>query len=219
MIPTGPSGEGSVNFLSTARFPSLRALALQRVGYQGPGRESLSVDFRLASQLDCIVADRVYPTSPTGDPHHPTSPASLDYPIPCLFDLASFHKTTSWGNPSIPSYPKLSQTHVRVRLSCKPTPSRFHVQTALSLMRTLLVHSTVLKKLYLDLFPRNGKGGYVLDEDSEEKMARLEIQARKKNVEIIWESHKDDWCASLMSKEFWRRSKEKKQRENEGNHR
>ena len=46
-----------------------------------------------------------------------------------------------------------------------------------------------------------------------EKIEKLEEIAREKKVEIIRENHEDDWCMSLVSKEFWRRCKEKKEKQ------
>ncbi|GAA5916544.1 uncharacterized protein JCM6883_002628 [Sporobolomyces salmoneus] len=222
-FPTASSDGGSGSFLSISHFPSLRALALSESHLGTAGFPDISVDYSLVCQLDCFVADRVYPTSPTGISHNPTSPAaSLDYPIPCLFDLATSHKTTSWGYSSLPSDPTLSKSHIRIRLPCEPTPSFPQIETALLLAEALLVHSSALRSLYLDVFPQEARKCYILDKELaelEERGERLEDQAREKNVEIIWETHDDDWCRSLVSKEFWRRSKEKKEKENEGNQR
>ena len=52
-----------------------------------------------------------------------------------------------------------------------------------------------------------------MDKELEEEVRKLEEIAREKNIEIIWENQEDDWCRSRVSKEFWRRSKEKKNKE------
>ncbi|GAA5894344.1 uncharacterized protein JCM6883_003794 [Sporobolomyces salmoneus] len=210
-LPTVPSGEGSVDLFSTERFPSLRALALKNARLAGQGVERPPVDYSLACRLDCIVADRVYPLSNQPGILQTSSPyPSLGYPVPFLFELDPHRDTTSWGwgRLPLPFDPSILCAHVRIRLPCKSTPDPSQVETALSLAKALLVHSTALKELYLDLFPRNGKGGYVLGEDLEDKIMEFEDQATKKNVEIIWETHEEDWCRSLVSKEFWRRSRE-----------
>lgn len=73
--------------------------------------------------------------------------------------------------------------------------------------------STIVEELYLDLYPRNERRDYELEKEWEEEIQKLEKIARKKQIEIIRENHEDDWCMSLVSKEFWRRCKEKKEKE------
>lgn len=47
------------------------------------------------------------------------------------------------------------------------------------------------------------------------RIEKVEQLAERKKVEVIWENHEDDWCKSLVSKEFWRRSKENKEKAKE----
>ncbi|GAA5986027.1 hypothetical protein JCM5350_005503 [Sporobolomyces pararoseus] len=137
-------------------------------------------------------------------------------PVPVLFDLDPRHTATSWGRSSLAPNSSLSHSHIRIRLPCEPIPHRRQIEAALFLVETLLNESTVLEELYLDLYPRDGRRGYELDEELQERIRKLEDPNRKTKVEIIWENHEDDWCRSRVSKEFWRRSKARKKRAEQG---
>ncbi|GAA5894415.1 uncharacterized protein JCM6883_003816 [Sporobolomyces salmoneus] len=180
-------------------------------------RQYVPIEHSLALQLDCIVADQVYPVSrQVANVDRPILDDSLAYPVPFLLDLG-FHESTSWwGTPSSSLDPTLSYAHVQIRVDVeggRTTPRRSHVKMALELVEDLLAHSTALKELYLDFDGRPGRIGYDLHGKSEEaeEIRKIEDQAGKKNVEIIWESRQDDWCRSLGSKEFWRRCKKKRE--------
>ncbi|GAA5972395.1 hypothetical protein JCM3765_007359 [Sporobolomyces pararoseus] len=199
-------------FFSTSTFPSLRALGIKALDssappgahtHRGVGLFSPS----LLAQLDCITTDEI---EPRGDPTHSLSPPPL--PVPVLFDVDPRRTSTSWGRSSLAPDSSLSQTHLRIRLSCEPLPHRRQIEAALFLVETLLNETKVLEELYLDLYPRDGRRYYVLDEELQERIRKLEDPNRKTKVEIIWENHEDDWCRSRVSKEFWRRSKAKKQK-------
>ncbi|GAA5894083.1 uncharacterized protein JCM6883_003715 [Sporobolomyces salmoneus] len=211
-IPVLLSSKTGDHFLSNSHFPSLRALALRRVMASESLARTPNLEYSLASQLDCIVADRVY-FSPD-QPDLPETPsAHLDYPVPFLYDLNPRHTTTSWGRSSLGRGESLSQTHVRIRLDCEPIAHRRQIEAALFLVETLLNESTFLEELYLGLYPRDGRRGYELDEELEERIRKFEDPERKTKAKIIWENHEDDWCRSLVSKEFWKRSREKKEKE------
>jgi hypothetical protein len=107
----------------------------------------------------------------------------------------------------------LDKEFLRIRLPSEPIPHRREIEATLFLVETLLHESNVLKTLYLDLYPRDGRRGYRLDEELEERIERLMDPRRKTNVEIVWENHEDDLIRSRVSKEFWRRCKEEKARE------
>ncbi|GAA5965929.1 hypothetical protein JCM3765_006492 [Sporobolomyces pararoseus] len=201
------------SFFSTPHFPSLRALGIKALDSSAPPGAHTHRGLGLFSpsllaQLDCITTDEI---EPRGDPTHSLSPPPL--PVPVLFDLDPRHTSTSWGRSSLAPDSSLSQTHLRIRLSCEPLPHRRQIEAALFLVETLLNESTVLEELYLDLYPRDGRRGYELDEELQERIRKSEDPNRKTKVEIIWENHEDDWCRSRVSKEFWRRSKAKKEKE------
>ncbi|GAA5893930.1 uncharacterized protein JCM6883_003675 [Sporobolomyces salmoneus] len=210
-IPVFLTSKPGDHFLSSSRFPALRALALRKVMAGGVSRPP-NLQYSLASRLDCIVADRLYPSP--DQPDLPETPsAHLRYPVPFLYDLNPRHTTTSWGRSSLAPGESPSQTHVRIRLDCEPIAHRRQIEAALFLVEILLNESTVLEELYLDLYPRDGRRGYELDEELEERIRKFEDPARKTHAKIIWENHEDDWCRSLVSKEFWKRSREKKEKE------
>ncbi|GAA5894379.1 uncharacterized protein JCM6883_003805 [Sporobolomyces salmoneus] len=209
------------DFLSTSHFPSLRVLGTRSTRLERFMWDRILIDYSLACQLDCIVSNQVYDIHRRLADDHPLSfPTPFGYPGPFLFDLShlrSFHTIISSIRTAGSPDPLFSRTHVRIRLPCKPTPVRSAVKSAFCLAECLLGHSTALKELYLDFYPRDGPSDYELDQDLEGRITKLEDQAREKKVEIIWETHEDDWCKSFVSKEFWRRSKEKKQRQEETN--
>ncbi|GAA5913622.1 uncharacterized protein JCM6883_004024 [Sporobolomyces salmoneus] len=203
------------NLLSISRFPFLRALAIRGLSADSElGSQATVVEYRLLLQLDCIVADRVYLSSrQLGIPQPVCKP--LSYPMPFLHTygphpIEKVQRVTSHTRKMA-----LSETHVRLHLERdrSPSPRPREIKDAFSFVEILLNESTVLEEIYLDLYPRDGKRGFVLDEKLAELIRRFEDQARKSNADIIWESHEDDWCNSLVSKEFWRRSKEKKEKE------
>ncbi|GAA5894091.1 uncharacterized protein JCM6883_003717 [Sporobolomyces salmoneus] len=191
-------------FLSLSHLPSLRALALRKGSWWGYDRHRYETEHGLLSQLDCIIADQVEPIgAQLGGPQ--PSPTTSACPIPWLFDLPLDLAPQTWLRFL------LSRSYVRVRLPCEPVPSCLEIGIALlSATMVLLDRTTTLKELYLDLYPRDGRKGYVLDEEAVERVEELQNVAMEKNVEIVWEDHEDDWCRSLVSREFWKRSKEKK---------
>ena len=67
-----------------------------------------------------------------------------------------------------------------------------------------------MKEIYLDIGSHGKKEARELDKDLNGRIEKVEQLAERKKVEIIWENHEDDWCQSLVSREFWRRSKENK---------
>ncbi|GAA5986012.1 hypothetical protein JCM5350_005496 [Sporobolomyces pararoseus] len=164
----------------------------------------------LLSQLDCMTADEIEPGGTSS-----LSPSSPPLPVPLLFDLDPRHTSTSWGRSSLAPSSSLSHSHIQIRLPCEPIPHRRQIEAALFLVETLLNESTVLEELYLDLYPRDGRRGYELDEELQERIRKLEDPNRKTKVEIIWENHEDDWCRSRVSKEFCKRCKEKKEKAKE----
>jgi len=103
-----------------------------------------------------------------------------------------------------------TKTHVRIRFPCERIAQDHQVEAALSFVDDLLGKSTVLEEIYLDIYPRGGRRDYVLSWKLGKKIKKLEELAKEKKVEIIWENHEDDWCRSRVTKEFWRRCKEKK---------
>ncbi|GAA5894213.1 uncharacterized protein JCM6883_003751 [Sporobolomyces salmoneus] len=208
--------EGSANFLSISRLPSLRALALRKLKADVTGGSRLPmVGYSLLSRLDCIVADRVYPFAHKVEiPQPPSKP--LSYPVRFLLDL------TPSQIDGVIRYQlgfALRMTRVRIRLPCDPIPGRNAIEEVLSLVETLLNDTTMLLQLYLDFIPRRGRSSFLLDTELGQKVEKFENLAIEKNVENIWERHEDDWCRSLVSNEFWRRSREKKERGSEGNRR
>jgi hypothetical protein len=103
-----------------------------------------------------------------------------------------------------------TKTNVRIRFPCERIAQDHQIEAALSFVDNLLGKSTVLEEFHLDLHPRDGRREYALSHELEKKIEKLEELAKEKKVEIIWESHEDDWCRSRVSKEFWRRCKAKK---------
>ncbi|GAA5997945.1 hypothetical protein JCM5350_000044 [Sporobolomyces pararoseus] len=106
-----------------------------------------------------------------------TSTASfspLPLPVPVVFDLDPCHAAVSWSHPSLVPGIVLSHSHVRIRLPCEPITHRRQIEAALFLVGTPLNEATVLKELYLDLYPRNGRRGYELDEELQERIRKLE---------------------------------------------
>jgi hypothetical protein len=89
------------------------------------------------------------------------------------------------------------------------------VRAALAIFTNLLDKSAVLKEVYLDISAGGGSFTDGSDGEVAEKIKKLEDLAREKDVEIIWENQMDDWCRGRVSKEFWRRSEEKKRKEKE----
>ncbi|GAA5894210.1 uncharacterized protein JCM6883_003750 [Sporobolomyces salmoneus] len=214
---TETSQEVLADFLSISHFPSLRVLGTRSSTMVGSMHDRALIDYSLSCQLDCIVSDQVYTIHRRlAEDHSLSFPTPFGYPGPFLFDLShlrAFHASTSWGRTAGSSDPVLSKAHVRIRLPCKPTPNLSTIIAAFCLVDSLLAHSTALKELYLDFYPSGGRKGYALNEELQKTIRKLDDQAREKNVKIIWESHEDDWCRSLVSAEFWRRSKEKKKQE------
>ncbi|GAA5825900.1 hypothetical protein JCM5353_004546 [Sporobolomyces roseus] len=193
------------SFLSVDRFPSLRALACIRYNslliatIQAVLREPIPADllaqleFLSVDEFDEIPDDRSLIQSPV--------------PIPFLYDLDHSHLTRNWGRHSLPAGP-LSQEYIRIRLPCEPIPHRREIEAALFLAEDLVNESQMLKVLYLDLFPRDGK--YQLDEDLRKRIEHLEDPRRSRKVEVVWEDSEKDFCCSLVSMDFWRRSKDRK---------
>ncbi|GAA5894382.1 uncharacterized protein JCM6883_003806 [Sporobolomyces salmoneus] len=199
------------NLLSISRFPSLRALALRSVMVFSPGEVEVSVNYSIARQLECMVADRMYPVSSQTDSLQPLS-LPLPNVVPLLYDL---HPSPTWESWERQAF---SKTHVRIPLCREPVREPEEIETALTFMEALLDKSTILEELYVDLWCREGRGGDGLDKELAARIEKLESQAREKEVEIIWENYEVDWCRSLVSKEFWRRSKETKEmKKGEGN--
>lgn len=193
-------------FLAPERFPSLRALATRNLTQVDPeviGYRPTAPPYSLLSQLDCFVTDDVK-AGIRDDRSSRSSPDRIVPPILFDVDLGVFGP---WSPPSTLAVgPARSRTHVRFRLACEPTPEAADLRTAVSLVDRLLDESTALKELYLDLYPRRG---YKLDESPAAMIERIEDVERiaAKNVRVVWENHEDDWCRSLVSNEFWKRSK------------
>jgi hypothetical protein len=200
-------------FFTASKFPSLRALGIVATDFlevQGPfdETEAPSIPRSFLKQLDCLtISTGGYRETPEPESTRTTSPLP-----PILYDMNPHHTTTAWGRSSILPVEVAWKTHVRIRLPCEPIPHRRRIEAALFLVETLLNESILLKELYLDLYPRDGRRGYRLDEELQERIRKFEDPNRKTKVEIVWENHEDDWCRSRISKEFWRRCKEKKEK-------
>jgi len=190
------------SFLSRDRFPSLRALALReyrsRLADQD-GTLPLPVDF--LAQLETLVINQF------DEPPNNRSLIQSPIPIPFLYDLSY---SLLWRNPGrrqpIPSG-SLSREYIRIQHPRERIEiQRGEIEAALFLAEDLVNESQVLKVLYLDLFPMDGK--YQLDEELKKVIEHLEDSRRSRKVEIVWEDKEKDFCNSLVSREFWKRSKE-----------
>ncbi|GAA5838882.1 hypothetical protein JCM3766R1_004237 [Sporobolomyces carnicolor] len=197
---------GATDFLTIERFPSLRALAA--FGFDGWLDEFATVvqakiAESLLSQLDCIVTDDIKALLR----HEPPSPTSARPVVPpVLLDFACCDEDYASCWRTLASDSRLSNAHIRLRRACEPTLDRGCIDAALSAAEQLLKDSNVLEELYLDLLPRR-QGVYELDDELAASMDRIEDLGRQSKVKIVWESHQDDWCRSLVSKEFWKRCK------------
>ncbi|GAA5986615.1 hypothetical protein JCM5350_008318 [Sporobolomyces pararoseus] len=141
------------------------------------------------------------------------SPSTLPLSVSLLFDLDPRNIAITRGRSSLASDSSLNHSHLRIRLPCESIFSSGDIKSSLEFAHHLVKESANLEELYLDLYPRDGRRGFVLEKELEEEVRKLEEIAREKNIEIIWENQEDDWCRSRVSKEFWRRSKEKKNKE------
>ena len=89
---------------------------------------------------------------------------------------------------------------------------RGEIEAALCLVLDLVTTIQELKAIYLDF----GFGKDEMDESDEELRRNIEHLAdptRKRKVEIVWEDNGWDFCGSLVSREFWKRSKEIKEKQ------
>jgi len=204
---------GTPLFLTETHFPSLRVLGLYKytgVTLTTASKVTAPPHPSLLARLDCLTTD------------NETKLSSLPLPVPFLYDVdpALFllneisdptpHQALFPARrPTVDLESAFTKSHVRIRFPCKTIAEDKHIEAALSFVGTLLVKSTVLEELYLDLYPRDGRREYVLSQKLEQKIEKLEDLAKKKKVEIIWENHEDNWCRSRVSKEFSRRCKEK----------
>ena len=193
------------SFLSLDHFPSLRALSCLRYNCcDTAGIQAVFVEpipSNLLAQLEFLSIDEFDETP------NDRSLIRDPIPIPFLYDLDHSHLTTNWGRHSLPSGP-LSQEYIRIRLPRDRPPHRREIEAALFLVEDLVSESQALKALHLDL----GIGRNQLDEESKRRLEHLEDPTRKKKVEIVWEDSGWDFCGSLVSMEFWKRSKEIKGR-------
>ncbi|GAA5965356.1 hypothetical protein JCM3765_004869 [Sporobolomyces pararoseus] len=190
--------------LSESHFPSLRALGLKDLRGRSSGMSEPLFSASLIARLDCLTTDDKSIPFATRNP----------LPVPHLLDIrfeASDDALYPYYFVSKPPSP--SHTHLRIRLPCESISSYQRLNSALYLAGNLVRESTSIEELYLDLYPRDGRRGYVLEEGLEEMIEKLEVTAREKNIEIIWENQEDDWCRSRVSKEFWKRCKAKKEKE------
>ncbi|GAA5997939.1 hypothetical protein JCM5350_000041 [Sporobolomyces pararoseus] len=196
-------GAGAISsLLSESHFPSLQALGTK--GIRGcsfeddSDPEPIFAD-SLITQLECLTTDKV-PIR--------TATSKLPVPVPFLFDIRAEEELDEDFRSFIEfALPSPSHSHLRIRLPSESISSREDIKSALEFANKLVKGSTILEELYLDLYPRDGRRGFVLGKILEKMIKKLEEVAREKNVEIIWENHEDDWCRSRVSKEFWRRSK------------
>lgn len=194
------------SFLSRDRFPSLRALALREYRSKLAGQDGtlpLPVDF--LAQLETLVINQF------DEPPNNRSLVQSPIPIPFLYDLCY---SLLWTNPGrrqpLPSG-CLSREYIRIQHPRERIEiQRGEIEAALFLAEDLVNESHVLKVLYLDLVPMDGK--YRLDEDLRKRIEHLEDSSRSRKVEIVWEDKGKDFCNSLVSREFWTRSKEIKGR-------
>lgn len=194
----------SPEIFTTSNFPSLRAIGV-RINAGRVSRSIYPISQDFSSQLDRVVVDDV----------EACLPPSIDTPIPnnLLFDMDGDCGTEAEDYNELRELPIPSLPRVRIRFDCRFTliPARLHAH--LDLIETFLTESNVLEELYLDLYPRDGRRGYTLIEELEERIRKIEELAKEKNVEISWESHEEDIIRSLVSKEFWKRCREEKERE------
>jgi hypothetical protein len=215
VVPNSYANTTTPLFLTETNFPSLRVLGL--VKYTGvtlttASKVAVPPHPSLLTRLDCLITDS------------DTNLSSLPLPVPFLYDVdpalflwdeipgqTSLQISFSGPRPTVDLEPAFTKPHVRIRFPCKTIAEDKHIEAALSFVETLLVKSTVLAELYLDLYPRNGRRDYVLSQNLGKEVEKLEELAKEKKVEIIWENHEDDWCRSRVSKEFWRRCKGKKE--------
>lgn len=199
-------------FLAASHYPKLQALSFRACFcFAADGGDPIEIPQRLLSQLDCVSVD-----DNASLPLQPLSSSRSTFPLPVLFDVDPNSTKQSWGRSSSSPEVALSQTHIRIRLHPEPIPHRREIEAALFLAESIIRDTPDLKQLYLDLYPRDGRRGYVLDDELEERIKVLEDPRRKKKVEIIWENHGDDMLKSLVSMEFWkvcRREKEKRESE------
>ncbi|GAA6020228.1 hypothetical protein JCM11491_003855 [Sporobolomyces phaffii] len=203
-----------VSFFSSARFPALRALAVSRL-VTGSGDHETGFNTKdpiprsFLAQLECLVTDEPSLRGPLSD--YDTAP--LPPSIPYLFDVELRFESKPWSRSSTSDLGlALAQPYVRVRVASDGVPRRGEIERALFLVEDLLAGSTVLKVLYLDLYPRDGTGGFDLDKDLCERIGRIEDPARKSRVEIVWEQRDDDWIQSRVSRDYWKRCRELKRR-------
>ncbi|GAA5893814.1 uncharacterized protein JCM6883_003645 [Sporobolomyces salmoneus] len=175
----------------------------------------LPVDSTVSSQIECIS--------------HASNSASqkflrilrisriltieLVYPVPFLYDLDIYWTITDWNYPPRVPINTFFEPHVRLRLDCSPMAHRHQMRRILFLIETLIRHADALEELYLDLWPRNESERPRIVGEFKERIAKLEHQARSRGIAIIWENHENDWCKSLVAMEFWKRSREKKEKE------
>jgi hypothetical protein len=200
-------------FLTENHFPSLRALGLQ--GYSlttlaSASSPTTSPHRSFLAQLDCITVDE--DTQLRGLPLRLSVPFLYDVD-PASFPLFQTNRIVSQARLylMINMESASTKTHVRIRFPCEPIAPDHQIEAALSFVDNLLIKSTLLEELYLDLYPRDGRRDYGLSQNLEKKIEKLEKLAKDKKVEIVWENHEDDWCRSRISKEFWRRWKGKKE--------
>ncbi|GAA5986608.1 hypothetical protein JCM5350_008315 [Sporobolomyces pararoseus] len=207
-----PKAGATPPVLSESHVPSLKTLGVA----ESAGRPPKSFDHQdafsdsLLTRLDCLTTDNV--------PLQTAAP-DLPIPVPFLLDIVAERPSISPSSCGISralvfQMPSPSHSHHRIRLPSERNSSdEEDIKSALEFAYKLVKESTILEELYLDLYPRDGRRVYVSKEASREEIKQLEEIAREENVEILWENHEDDWCRSRVSKEFWRRCKEKKEKE------
>ncbi|GAA5981109.1 hypothetical protein JCM5350_007158 [Sporobolomyces pararoseus] len=198
------------SFLTASRFPSLRALSVKRLFcqtlFENGDYGITTVDYYSIPQLDCVTLDEHEYQSWIRS-HQSSSGSSLPSfsSIPLLFDIDSTLPFSSYA----PGSSVCANSHVRLQLVSDSIADNHRT---VSRLEALLARSTILKEVYLEASGRDARGS---DKGLRRRIEEVEQFAEQKNVEFIWENHGDDWCRSRVSKEFWRKSKEKREKARE----
>lgn len=212
LVQDSATSSTAIRFLASPHFPSLRSAGLTRCDrfeVSGAGVLVLSsIDHFSNDRVECMsLGEGEWVDWNQSSQSRSKSSASEPRPLPILFDL-------DLVMPIMPSVPILSfsaaslrQRYARVRIPSNVVP----VENALILAESLLLCSSALKEVYLDLGPPALKSDFRSEGDLKVKLGKLEELAREKEIEIILENHSNDWFKSWISEEFWRRCRERRE--------
>lgn len=203
-------------FFSSARFPSLRAVGLRHVAVSTWGvlshRLASFVETSFMQQLECLALDaRSLEALASSD--YSASPPTR-FPAPLLLDL-DVQEVLDHLSSSLHPAERFPQSHLRLTFPYDADPKSAETLDTLLALEGLVKGNNQLEEMYL-IPPQNGGVWNLWRDALREAVDQLELTENAANVEIVWENPEDDWCLSRVSKEFWRRRREKKTEANDG---